>query len=447
MLRRKDGVYNEDVCGAQEYCHGWHFSVGLTRLINKTCGFSVVRVYIPRLAIGVRKRLTLLCVAGALWLLNSAVVGAEQLDQLQLNSSGGGNLFTAATWVGQTIVPAVTGALTRLDVSLFCFLCSRADPDIIIEVRTTSGGLPTATVLATARLAGFSSGTSTFYSAVFAEPALVRAGTTYAFTLHGAAARATGTYAASFSTTAAAYPNGTRVGSANGGVTWTVIGSGVPSTPRDLTFRTFMRLAQQIDFAPLANRIDGEPDFSIAATATSRLPVGFSASGACAVSATTVRLTSVRSCTITATQAGDDDYLPADPVPQTFAITYLPDGLCLAAPGHQVLPPLAADGSDVRKQNATIPVKFRVCNFNGVSIGTPGVVASFALRRIVQGTGTTEVNLAPQSTTPHTAFRWDPDAQQWIFNLSTKALAPGAAYGYSIGLADGSSIEFSFAVR
>lgn len=384
---------------------------------------------------------------GALWLSHGVALDAERLDQQQLNSSGGGSLFTGVTWVGQTVVPTVTGALSRLDVSLFCFLCAGANPNIIVDVRTTSGGLPTETVLATTRLAGFSSGTSTFYSAVFTEPAIVRAGTTYAFTIHGATARATGTYAASFSTAAAAYPNGTRVGSANGGLTWTIIGSGVPSSPRDLTFRTFMKLAQQIDFAPLPDRIAGEPDFAIAATATSGLPVSFTASGACAVSGTTVHITGVRSCTIDATQAGDDDYLPADRVARTFAITYAPDGPCLGSPGHQVLPPLAADGSTVRQRNATIPVKFRVCDFNGVSIGTPGVVTSFTLRQVTEGGVTREIDQAPPSTTPQTAFRWDPTDQQWIFNLSTKPLAAGAAYVYSIGLDDGSSIAVGFSVR
>ena len=208
-----------------------------------------------------------------------------------------------------------------------------------------------------------------------------------------------------------------------------------------------MRLAQQIDFAPPADRIYGEPDFTIAATATSGLPVSILASGACSVSGTTVLITSVGSCTITATQAGDDTYAPADPVTHTFGITYAPAGQCLGSPGHQVLPPLAADGSTVLRQNATIAVKFRVCDANGVSIGTPEVVTSFTLLRVVQGTVTTEVSLEPESTTPDTAFRWDPASQQWIFNLSTKNLAAGATYLYSIGLADGSSIEFSFGLR
>lgn len=394
---------------------------------------------------GVRKRLTSFGVA--LTLSHGALAFAEQIDQQQVNSSGGGSLFNAVTWVGQTFVPGVSGALSRLELSLFCFLCAGNNPEIIVEVRTTAGGLPTSTVLATTTLTGFSSGASTFYSAVFAAPAMLAAGTTYAFTIHGASARTTGTYAASFSTTAAAYPNGARVGSANGGLAWTIIGSGLPSTPRDLTFRTFMKLAQQIAFAPPADRILGEPDFTIAATATSGLPVSFSASGACSVSGTTVNVTSVGACTITATQVGNDTYAAADPVTRTFAITYAPGGPCLGAAGHQVLPPLSADGSSVVRQNATVPVKFRVCDANGVSIGTPGVVTSFTLVRIIQGTASTEVTVEPGSTTPDTAFRWDPAAQQWIFNLSTKDLAPGATYVYSIGLADGSSIDVSFGLR
>ena len=394
-----------------------------------------------------RNRLTSLFVALALALSHGVPLAAEQIDQLQLNSSGGGSLFNGITWVGQTFVAGVSGVLSRLDVSLFCFQCTGTNPNLIVEVRTTSGGLPTATVLARTTLPGFSSASSTFYSAVFTEPAVLAAGTTYAFTVHGVTARATGTYAASFSTTAAAYPNGTRIGSANSGLTWTIIGSGLPSTPRDLTFRTFMKLAQQIDVPLLADLIYGQPDFTIVATATSGLPVSISASGACSLSETTVHITSVGSCAITATQAGDDRYAPADPVTRTFAITYAPAGPCLGSPGHQVLPPLAADGSSVVRQSATIPVKFRVCDANGASIGTPGVVTSFTLIRVIQGTVSTEVNVEPLSTTPDTVFRWDAASQQWIFNLGTKDLAANATYTYRIRLDDGSSIEFSFGLR
>src|SRR6185312_14398732 len=124
----------------------------------------------------VRKRFASFYLVFALTLSHGIPIAAEPMDQQQLNSSGGGSLFNSATWVGQTFVAGVSGVLTRLDVSLFCFLCGGTNPDIIVEVRTASGGLPTPTVLATATLKGFASASSTFYSAVFTQPAILTAG-------------------------------------------------------------------------------------------------------------------------------------------------------------------------------------------------------------------------------------------------------------------------------
>ena len=46
-----------------------------------------------------------------------------------------------------------------------------------------------------------------------------------------------------------------------------------------------------------------------------------------------------------------------------------------------------------------------------------------------------------------TTFRWDPSAQQWIFNLSTKNLPSNATFTYIINLNDGSMITFSFGLK
>ena len=131
----------------------------------------------------------------------------------------------------------------------------------------------------------------------------------------------------------------------------------------------------------------------------------------------------------------------------TLTIGYASGGLCLGSPGHEVLPPLDASGSRVVQQKSTVPVKFRVCDANGVSVGTPGVVASFQLVQIIQGSVVTSTSATPVSTTPDTTFRWDAVAQQWIFNLSTKNLAGGATYVYRIVLADGSAITFRFTLK
>jgi len=181
------------------------------------------------------------------------LVSPDNLDQQQLNSAGSGNGFDSTNWLGQTFVPAISGSLTRIDLRLFCSGCSGTDQPITIDVRTTSGGLPTSTVLASTVIPGFSSGVSAFYTATFSSPAALTGGTTYAYTIHLVTNR-TGIYAAIFSTTAGAYANGNRVSSANSGGIWTI--PTTSGTARDLSFRTFMN----VGFASAGNLISGAKD-------------------------------------------------------------------------------------------------------------------------------------------------------------------------------------------
>ncbi|BAP56049.1 NHL repeat-containing protein [Thioploca ingrica] len=81
------------------------------------------------------------------------------------------------------------------------------------------------------------------------------------------------------------------------------------------------KIDQTITFAALADKTDGDAPFTVSATATSRLPIGFSSTGNCTVTDTIVTLTGVGSCTITASQAGDATYNAAIDVVQTFTIT------------------------------------------------------------------------------------------------------------------------------
>jgi hypothetical protein len=90
----------------------------------------------------------------------------------------------------------------------------------------------------------------------------------------------------------------------------------------DIT-RTFAiaRGSQTITFGALATKAFGSPDFSVSATASSGLSVFFGASDNCTVSGSTVHLTGIGSCTLTASQPGDANYNAAADVLQTFAIT------------------------------------------------------------------------------------------------------------------------------
>ena len=84
---------------------------------------------------------------------------------------------TAVTWVGQTFVPGVSGALSRLEVSLFCFLC-RHQPRHHRRGEDDERRRADLDRVGHDDVAGFSSGSSTFYSAVFTSPAMLTAGTT-----------------------------------------------------------------------------------------------------------------------------------------------------------------------------------------------------------------------------------------------------------------------------
>jgi hypothetical protein len=130
---------------------------------------------------------------------------------------------------------------------------------------------------------------------------------------------------------------------------------------------------------------------------------------------------------------------------RTIKVSYPTSGTCIDGPTHAILPPINTDGTSVCKQGSTVPAKFRVCDANGVSVGTPGVVTSFKLIQIINGTTAANVNEPVDSTTPDNMFRWTGDL--WIFNISTKTLSKNKTYVYLITLNDGSTIQFQFGLK
>jgi hypothetical protein len=77
---------------------------------------------------------------------------------------------------------------------------------------------------------------------------------------------------------------------------------------------------QTISFGTLPDAIFGAPDFSVSATASSGLTVTFNSSGTCTVSGTTVHITGVGKCAITASQAGNGNYNVAPDKRQSFIV-------------------------------------------------------------------------------------------------------------------------------
>jgi subtilisin len=77
---------------------------------------------------------------------------------------------------------------------------------------------------------------------------------------------------------------------------------------------------QSINFGTLSARTYGFAPFTVSATASSGLPVSFTASGACTVTGTTVTITGAGTCTITASQGGGASWNPAPSVERSFTI-------------------------------------------------------------------------------------------------------------------------------
>jgi hypothetical protein len=95
--------------------------------------------------------------------------------------------------------------------------------------------------------------------------------------------------------------------------------------------------SQTITFAALANKQFNDPDFTVSATASSGLAVSFSvgASDQCTISGSTVHITGVGSCTVTASQGGDANYNAATSVSRTFSIGKADQTITFAALGNK----------------------------------------------------------------------------------------------------------------
>ncbi|MBV8859392.1 MAG: Ig-like domain repeat protein [Acidobacteria bacterium] len=161
--------------------------------------------------------------------------------------------------------------------------------------------------------------------------------------------------------------------------------------PSSATFAlTNLKLDQTITFDTLSNKVFGNPDFTVSATATSNLAVSFAAAGQCTVSGTTVHLTGAGSCTVTASQAGDAAYNAAPSVQRSFNIaqaattTAVSTSLNPAAVGQSVTF-TAAVTSPAGTPTGT--VQFKVDNVNlgsPVALGADGK-ASVSTSALAEG--------------------------------------------------------------
>jgi hypothetical protein len=164
--------------------------------------------------------------------LKLSLSGSEAVNQQNTSLGSSGNGITTTTWEAQTFTATASGKLTKLEAALFCSGCTGTTQPVTVEIRTVSGGLPTTTVLATTTIAAFSSGATAYYTATFANPATITAGTTYSFVLRMLANPSPGTYASTRSGSNV-YAGGAWIQSTNSGASWT-------AQSQDLGFKVYI---------------------------------------------------------------------------------------------------------------------------------------------------------------------------------------------------------------
>jgi hypothetical protein len=123
------------------------------------------------------------------------------------------------------------------------------------------------------------------------------------------------------------------------------------------------RATQDISFDSIPTKSPDDPDFDVSATTDSGLPLVLSADGRCTISGTTVHILGVGTCTIIASQAGDDVWKPGS-ISQAFAIVWPFSGF-----DPPLANPPAVNGQNV---GSTVPVKFSLGGDRGLAILAAG---------------------------------------------------------------------------
>ena len=148
------------------------------------------------------------------------------------------------------------------------------------------------------------------------------------------------------------------------------------------------KLANTITFPAFANTPITSPPPTPAATASSGLPVSYTSTttGACTIAGSTISFVSAGACSITASQAGDANYVDATSVTRTFSITKLANTIPFPSLPHTPItspPPTPAANA-----SSGLPVSYAstttgVCTIAGstisfVSAGACSITASQA---------------------------------------------------------------------
>jgi len=199
----------------------------------------------------------------------------------------------------------------------------------------------------------------------------------------------------------------------------------VNAAPLTFTTTFIQKQGQTINFDPLPDVSSGTPSIAVSATATSGLPVTFSASGSCSMAGTTVTINAIGGCTVTASQGGNALYLAATSVSRTFQVVHS---------WSKLLQPINLDGSSIFKLGSTVPAKFKL---TGGSSSVVNLGARIYVAKISNSVAGTELEAtATNSPDAGNVFRYDSSTGQYVFNWGTKGLTEGA-WQIRVDLLDG----------
>jgi hypothetical protein len=148
--------------------------------------------------------------------------------------------------------------------------------------------------------------------------------------------------------------------------------------------------------------------YAPSATASSGLPVTLGASGACAYNSSTgvVTLNAIGTCTVTANQAGDDNYEAAPQATQTISVRYDFDGFFRPIDN---LPTWNA-----LKAGQAVPIKFSLNGDYGLGILSSATQRSVQCDTQAPVSTDTEITTAGGST-----LQYDPIADQYTYVWKT----------------------------
>jgi hypothetical protein len=207
-------------------------------------------------------------------------------------------------------------------------------------------------------------------------------------------------------------------------------------------FPSCVRADQTITFDPLAAKAYGDADFAVAASASSGLAVSFEVSGNCTVSGSTLHLTGVGSCTVTASQSGDSNNNAATDVSQSFTIAKANQTLSFAALAAKTFGD--GDFSVGATASSGLPVSFAASGSCSLAGATVHITSGGSCTVTASQPGDSNYNAAPDIPQTFTIAK---ASQTITFGALPNKTYGAADFGVSATTSSGLAVSFTASGR